>query len=492
MSVASKTDSLLMNKGVKTMNRLVQIISMLFLSYSCVPSGGDNKSEGDGTANPSTSSGINSTQTSTDTDTSTDSELSLSAPSDFLDGDIFEASSDHYTLSWSAVDNALSYEVAVGTSSGATDVLDWQDVGNNTSISTSTLSLPAAGMFYASVRAVGANDAKGAVATGDGWQHLICPTNWVRVPGSTTAGLGGGVYVNGTRTRHDGSTRILSDFCVMKYEAKIELSGVLQPKGDADDDEVDLTNAGVVASAMPVSRPDGRPMVYVERTADDDLIGAVGLCNKINGSGLVSASLDSNFTLINNAQWQAIARDVENNSTDNTNAGVYNRGHSDNGPSQSLAGSSDDSLGCIGVTSNGDPDDDCGSVVHINKRTHTMTNGEVIWDIAGNVWEWVIDDVGAGFNPIIPAPVLSSVWDVDYTDAAFSTANRLTFGPDGSSLTSSEGIGKFYGGFGSYGGAAIRGGLWDLGSGAGLFRANLSSGSSDATDVIGARCVWAP
>ena len=24
----------------------------------------------------------------------------------------------------------------------------------------------------------------------------------------------------------------------------------------------------------------------------------------------------------------------------------------------------------------------------VPKRTHTLSNGEVIWDMAGNVWEW--------------------------------------------------------------------------------------------------------
>ena len=26
------------------------------------------------------------------------------------------------------------------------------------------------------------------------------------------------------------------------------------------------------------------------------------------------------------------------------------------------------------------------------RRTHTLSNGEVIWDVAGNAWEWVKDD----------------------------------------------------------------------------------------------------
>jgi hypothetical protein len=477
------------------MTHIVLLTLALFASFSCTKSKDKSEGEGDGTANPSTSSGTNSTNTGTDTETSTgsDSELSLSAPASFIDGDIFEASSDHYTLSWSAVDNALSYEVAVGTSSGATDVLDWQDVGNNTSVSTSTLSLPDAGIFYASVRAVGANDTKGDVATGDGWQHLICPTNWVRVPGSTTAGLGGGVYVNGTRTRHDGSTRTLSDFCVMKYEMKLHDGTSIVTDGDVDATgfNVNYTTPGAVNA---VSDPTGRPWVRIQRLDIADALDAERACSNISGTSLVSpASLDNNFHLINNAQWQAIARDIENNSTDNTNAGVYNRGNSDGDQS------------CDATFENvGNSCADNGATPHINKRTHTLTNGEVIWDIAGNVWEWVIDDVDNGPTSIEPNPDLGVENGMEYSglssmvcgagnnEDCFSLTNRLMFGPNGSSLTSSDGIGYFYGGFGSYGGAAIRGGFWDFGSSAGLFFANLSSGSSFADNGGGARCVWAP
>ena len=33
-------------------------------------------------------------------------------------------------------------------------------------------------------------------------------------------------------------------------------------------------------------------------------------------------------------------------------------------------------------------------------RTHTLSNGEIIWDVSGNVWEWVKDDNSDGDNGV--------------------------------------------------------------------------------------------
>jgi len=54
------------------------------------------------------------------------------------------------------------------------------------------------------------------------------------VPGNTTSGLGGNIYAEGTRTRHDGSARALSDFCVMKYEMKLHNGTEIVQDGDED------------------------------------------------------------------------------------------------------------------------------------------------------------------------------------------------------------------------------------------------------------------
>src|SRR5690606_28355723 len=111
---------------------------------------------------------------------------------------------------------------------------------------------------------------------------------------------------------------------------------------------------------------------------------------------LVTAEVDDHFYLINNAQWQTIARNIESDERNRID-GVYPRGHSDNEPPQS----------CDGYTEN--VKDDCSTpddtAPHLQKRTLILTNDEVIWDFAGNLRESVIDKVGVG-ETLEPTPDL--------------------------------------------------------------------------------------
>ena len=96
------------------------------------------------------------------------------------------------------------------------------------------------------------------------------------------------------------------------------------------------------------------------------------------------------YGLITNAEWMTIARNIEAQGSNWTGgvvgSGQLWRGNADNDPSalKVLAASTDDNQGYEG-TLNSSPSTE--------KRTHTLSNGQVIWDLSGNLWEWTNDTI---------------------------------------------------------------------------------------------------
>ena len=66
---------------------------------------------------------------------------------------------------------------------------------------------------------------------------------------------------------------------------------------------------------------------------------------------------------------------------------VIYSGHSDNAPANSLVADDSDANGYAG-TGQANPSN--------QRRTLTLSNGEVIWDMAGNVWEWTSGQTTGG------------------------------------------------------------------------------------------------
>jgi hypothetical protein len=95
--------------------------------------------------------------------------------------------------------------------------------------------------------------------------------------------------------------------------------------------------------------------------------------------------------LVSNGEWQAVARNIESNITNwsggKVGEGTVPRGHSDATPYLSLP-----------LTSEADPYYGTGNSASSGseqKRTHQLSTGDVVWDLAGNVQEWVYEDKSA-------------------------------------------------------------------------------------------------
>ena len=239
------------------------------------------------------------------------------------------------------------------------------------------------------------------------------------------------------------------DFCVMKYEAKEKV----------------VANGANEA----LSKPEETPWV------------------NINRAEALQACENSNLKLMTNNHWQTIAHNIElvpknwaNNEIGNVNG--LNQGHSDNAPSKALD-AGDGSDPCVNTGN------DCTSGWTDQKRTHTLSNRgkeEVIWDIAGNVWEWVSDhnliDYGSGFLYI------SMLEDIDLA--------KKPFGASGDYSTT-LGDSSSYGNLGMLitgtGGGVVRGGNWkSYAEAAGLFAAYLDLEPSFRHKGLGFRCFYYP
>ena len=255
------------------------------------------------------------------------------------------------------------------------------------------------------------------------------PGKWLAVPGDS-----------------DFDTK---DFCVMKYEAK---------------------NLDGIAFSTPNELP------WVNITQKD----AKAKCDSIGGG----------YSLISNEQWMTLASNIAsvsaNWSENGIGKGTLNLGHSDDAPAQALKAAADDNQACIFTGEECDH-----SKWDFQKRTHQLSNGEVIWDLSGNVFEWTSYSASNGK----PLPVTSSgIQFPEVTDGARTLKKMLI--PTkaikpwwGDKWNSSHGIGKYYSGNEGAGGALFRGGYWYNGSAAGIFLADLGDGPDDSFIGTGFRCV---
>ncbi|MFT4326407.1 MAG: hypothetical protein ACMXYK_02810 [Candidatus Woesearchaeota archaeon] len=310
-----------------------------------------------------------------------------------------------------------------------------------------------------------------------------CPDGFVPVPGGFVLA--------------DGST--VPDFCVMKYEAKAQeiSTGNIHPTGGAD-------SALTLGNFRAVSVPEGRPWVNINWYDSIDRCRAMG----------------DNYDLISDQQWMVMAESILNtpiNDLNSSNTGGPNlaRGHSDNSPSNSLAAILDsgvrncdisvsldhpNNVGCElkiegyhGTDNNWNQPyrESSGSTGRDQLRTHILSNGEVLWDVAGNVYSWT------GDIPETPTILVSgqytNILDNNYA-LPYDNFVGIKWLKPSILLGVDYGFGsvvQLMGGSGCF--AGLRGGYWT--GGGSLFTFQCHDDNAPATSEIqqyGFRCTYTP
>lgn len=244
--------------------------------------------------------------------------------------------------------------------------------------------------------------------------NLSCPTGFIPVPGNIVYGT--------------------ADFCVMKYEAK-----------QAD-------------SITPISRAVGVPWVNINQNDAATYSKNVADC--------------AGCHLITEAEWLTIAQNVlsvpSNWSTGTVGSGYIYSGHNDNAPANALPADTNDANGYAGETNTG------GN----QRRTLTLTNGQVIWDLAGNDYEWTSGTLTNGQPGIIGETGYGwKEWSTTNVAGSLSPSPFPSYGnPAAGGWGSSQGIGLLC----SYNTDVglrgfIRGGSWYFANYAGIFMLNLTN-----------------
>ena len=283
-----------------------------------------------------------------------------------------------------------------------------------------------------------------------------CPYGFIVVPGSSTYGT--------------------SDFCVMKYNAKADNgSGVGDTSQTTGSNTWPANTYLISASRKLVSTPQGYPVANISQTTA--ITAASSYVNNCTGCHLITE-----------AEFLTIVQNVLNNpvnwSGGAVGSGFIYSGHNDNVPATALEASTDDSNGYYGT----------GNVSPSNqKRTLTLSNGEVIWDLAGNVYEWTTGTIAAGQQPGLTGEVAFAwkQWNnglLLQNGLPASAMPGYTGISGASGWSSTQGIGQLYS---NYGDAStrgfLRGGNWTDGSNAGVLNLFLTYAPSSANTRFGFR-----
>jgi hypothetical protein len=221
---------------------------------------------------------------------------------------------------------------------------------------------------------------------------------------------------------------------------------------------------------------------------------------------------------MNEGEWMTIARNIEATAINDIDAAAdiqLANGHSDTSPASVLtttagaepslasctltlplsdAGNNSCALRGGGAYAGNDTDKgyygtgnhygqaySAGAASKSQLRTLVLSNGEVLWDISGNVWEWTDSQCDT-------TSWYSTAAYVEWNNPNVVDWETKVAGPAGA-LVAANGVGQFYGCIAS-GNGMIRGGNWANGNNAGVFTAFLGLGPSNVSAAVGFRCAF--
>ena len=395
-------------------------------------------------------------------------------PSNVTPGTVDITDNINYTPTWTnGTDTNLNHHrmmacVSSDCSTGCTKTVTPATSGS----STIPTDIPRGVSHYICVQAV---DSSGNLSTWTASSNRIsiCPDGYIHVPGNPDAGAPG-------------------DFCVMKYEAKC-----WDDAGGNNDDLVDSGELlatgciGLDATYKPGSHEDAEPWSQISQS------DAWDECDSLNSEGAgagTDTNNDGSYAMISNPEWVAIARNVENIAS-NWTSGIIG----DRCLKRGNTGQAADT--CIGGSSQYDGDARENGSGRNTLASMTLDNGEVIWDLSGNVGEWVdltlrstlVTDITVANMPYdaTDGGPVAIVLNIDVIDIFSSMLPSIYVLPENTAFAWWHGTGRYLGNTVTSG--LIRGGNSFEPDTAGIYYSNFSRVSTDNTDSNnGFRCVYRP
>lgn len=262
----------------------------------------------------------------------------------------------------------------------------------------------------------------------------------------------------------------------MKYEAKADDNG----DGVGDTNQTTSYNTWpadtypISASRKLVSTPGGYPVANISQTTA--ITAASSFTKDCTGCHLISE-----------AEWMTIAQNVlgvgSNWSSGTVGSGFIYSGHNDSAPNTALVAVANDNDGYNGT----------GQTTGSNqRRTLALSNGNVIWDLAGNVYDWSSGQVSSAIQPGVAGNAYASWLEWPAVTTPGSLPVNVT--PAGTGISgagswnSSNGVGQLISnpadtvlrGF-------LRGGYWNLTSFTGVLFLNLNLTPSGTGSSFGFR-----